>query len=52
MWMRNQSMRMMTRWPFRNLFQSIFRKADAIALHDYASVSQHQPTARAELARA
>jgi 2-polyprenyl-6-methoxyphenol hydroxylase-like FAD-dependent oxidoreductase len=52
LWMRNQSMRMMTRWPWRSLAQGIFRKADAIVLQDYASAIHHEPTPRAELARA
>jgi hypothetical protein len=34
-WMRNLSMRMMTRWPMRNLVAGLFPKADAIALDDY-----------------
>jgi 2-polyprenyl-6-methoxyphenol hydroxylase-like FAD-dependent oxidoreductase len=34
-WMRNLSMRMMTRWPVRNLVAGMFRKADAIVLEDY-----------------
>jgi 2-polyprenyl-6-methoxyphenol hydroxylase-like FAD-dependent oxidoreductase len=34
-WMRNMSMRMMTRWPLRNLVSKLFQKADAIDLDDY-----------------
>jgi 2-polyprenyl-6-methoxyphenol hydroxylase-like FAD-dependent oxidoreductase len=34
-WMRNLSMRMMTRWPVRNLVAGLFQKADAIVLEDY-----------------
>jgi 2-polyprenyl-6-methoxyphenol hydroxylase-like FAD-dependent oxidoreductase len=34
-WMRNLSMRMMTRWPVRNLVAGLFQKADAIVLDDY-----------------
>jgi 2-polyprenyl-6-methoxyphenol hydroxylase-like FAD-dependent oxidoreductase len=34
-WMRNLSMRTMTRWPVRNLVAGLFRKADAIVLDDY-----------------
>jgi len=36
MWMRNASMRMMTRWPVRDLVAGIFHKADAIVLEDYS----------------
>ena len=42
LWMRNQSLRLMTRWPFRNLVSGMFHKADAIALKDY-SVNSHAP---------
>lgn len=38
MWLRNFSMRMMTRWPVRNLVARLFRKADAIVLQDYAEL--------------
>jgi len=38
-WMRNLSMRMMMRWPVRNLVARLFQKADAIALQDYATSS-------------
>jgi hypothetical protein len=34
-WMRNLSMRMMTRWPIRNVVAGIFHKADCIALDHY-----------------
>jgi hypothetical protein len=34
-WMRNLSMRMMTRWPVRNLVAGLFQKADSILLEDY-----------------
>jgi 2-polyprenyl-6-methoxyphenol hydroxylase-like FAD-dependent oxidoreductase len=34
-WMRNQSMRMTTRWPMRALIAKEMRKADAITLKDY-----------------
>jgi hypothetical protein len=34
-WMRNMSMRMMTRWPLRNLVSRLFQKADAVELDDY-----------------
>jgi 2-polyprenyl-6-methoxyphenol hydroxylase-like FAD-dependent oxidoreductase len=34
-WMRNMSMRMMTRWPLRNLVSRLFQKADAVELEDY-----------------
>jgi 2-polyprenyl-6-methoxyphenol hydroxylase-like FAD-dependent oxidoreductase len=34
-WMRNLSMRMMTRWPVRSLVAGLFQKADAIVLEDY-----------------
>jgi 2-polyprenyl-6-methoxyphenol hydroxylase-like FAD-dependent oxidoreductase len=37
MWMRNLSMRMMTRWPVRNLVARLFQKADAIVLEDYVT---------------
>jgi 2-polyprenyl-6-methoxyphenol hydroxylase-like FAD-dependent oxidoreductase len=43
-WMRNLSMRLMTRWPVRSLVAGLFQKADAIVLEDYVT------TARAELA--
>jgi 2-polyprenyl-6-methoxyphenol hydroxylase-like FAD-dependent oxidoreductase len=33
--MRNLSMRLMTRWPVRNLVARLFHKADAIVLEDY-----------------
>ena len=36
-WMRNLSMRMMTRWPVRNLVAGQFHKADAVALEDYVT---------------
>jgi hypothetical protein len=36
MWLRNQSMRIMTRWPVRNLVASRFQRADAIRLKDYS----------------
>jgi hypothetical protein len=36
-WMRNLSMRMMTRWPVRNLVAGLFQKADAIVLEDYVT---------------
>ena len=36
-WMRNLSMRMMTRWPVRNLVAGMFHKADAIVLEDYVN---------------
>ena len=36
MWIRNQSMRLMTRWPLRGLVAGMFRKADAITLKDYS----------------
>jgi len=39
MWTRNLSMRVMTRWPIRNLVASVIQKADAIELDDYASVA-------------
>ncbi|MBV9133117.1 MAG: FAD-dependent monooxygenase [Chloroflexi bacterium] len=34
-WLRNLSMRMMTRWPVRSLVAGVFHKADAIVLEDY-----------------
>jgi hypothetical protein len=42
MWMRNLSMRMMTRWPVRDLVAGLFQKADAIPLEDYAALSRQQ----------
>jgi hypothetical protein len=33
--LRNLSMRMMTRWPMRQLVGKQFQKADAITLKDY-----------------
>ncbi|MBV9546997.1 MAG: FAD-dependent monooxygenase, partial [Chloroflexi bacterium] len=39
-WMRNESMRMMTRWPIRNIVAPVFHKADAIVLDDYAASAQ------------
>ena len=36
-WTRNLSMRMMTRWPVRNLVAGHFQKADAIVLKDYVT---------------
>jgi 2-polyprenyl-6-methoxyphenol hydroxylase-like FAD-dependent oxidoreductase len=38
-WMRNLSMRMMTRWPVRNLVAAQFHKADAMALEDYLTAA-------------
>ncbi len=38
--MRNASMRMMTRWPFRRLIAGQFAKADAVTLKDYAVARQ------------
>jgi hypothetical protein len=35
--MRNQSMRVMTKWPLRGLVAKSFQKADAITLKDYAA---------------
>jgi 2-polyprenyl-6-methoxyphenol hydroxylase-like FAD-dependent oxidoreductase len=34
-WLRNLSMRMMTRWPVRKLVAGVFHKADSIVLEDY-----------------
>jgi hypothetical protein len=34
-WLRNPSMRMMTRRPVRGLVAGLFHKADAIVLEDY-----------------
>jgi 2-polyprenyl-6-methoxyphenol hydroxylase-like FAD-dependent oxidoreductase len=42
MWMRNLSMRMMTRWPVRDLVAGLFQKADAIPLEDYAALRRQQ----------
>jgi hypothetical protein len=39
-WMRNLSMRMMTRWPVRTLVAGMFHKADAIELEDYLAPAQ------------
>ncbi|GAB3149861.1 FAD-dependent monooxygenase [Micromonospora sonneratiae] len=39
--LRALSMRMMTRWPMRQLLARQFQKSDAIVLRDYAA--QHQP---------
>lgn len=39
-WIRNLSMRMMTRWPARTLVAGQFHRADAIALEDYAMPSR------------
>jgi 2-polyprenyl-6-methoxyphenol hydroxylase-like FAD-dependent oxidoreductase len=39
-WLRNQSMRMMTSWPWRGLLARTFQKADAITLKDYEGVSE------------
>jgi 2-polyprenyl-6-methoxyphenol hydroxylase-like FAD-dependent oxidoreductase len=38
LWLRNQSMRMLTAWPWRQLAAGVFHKADAIALQDYQAV--------------
>lgn len=34
-YLRNLSMRMMTRWPMRGLVEKMFHRADAITLKDY-----------------
>ena len=44
MWMRNQSMRMLTRWPLRNFAAGMFHKADAIVLDDYPALSKSMVT--------
>jgi 2-polyprenyl-6-methoxyphenol hydroxylase-like FAD-dependent oxidoreductase len=38
-WLRNQSMRVMTSWPWRGLMARTFQKADAITLKDYAGTA-------------
>ena len=48
-WMRNLSMRMMTRWPVRNLVAGLFQKADAIALEDYVTSAPAELAMTAEL---
>jgi 2-polyprenyl-6-methoxyphenol hydroxylase-like FAD-dependent oxidoreductase len=35
LWLRNQSMRMLTGWPLRRVAAGMFHKADAIVLKDY-----------------
>jgi hypothetical protein len=39
-WLRNLSMRLMTRWPVWNLVSGMFRKVDAIELEDYFASSE------------
>jgi 2-polyprenyl-6-methoxyphenol hydroxylase-like FAD-dependent oxidoreductase len=48
-WIRNLSMRMMTRWPVRNLVAGLFQKADAIALEDYVTSAPAELTMAAAL---
>lgn len=40
--MRNQSMRMMTRWPMRGILSKQFQKADAITLPEYGAIRRSQ----------
>ncbi len=47
LWLRNQSMRMITRWPWRHLASGMFQHADRITLKDYAA---SPATARTALA--
>ncbi|MEV4754754.1 FAD-dependent monooxygenase [Micromonospora sp. NPDC049559] len=42
-WARNQSMRMMGRWPMRAILAKQFQKADAITLPDYAGTAAPRP---------
>jgi 2-polyprenyl-6-methoxyphenol hydroxylase-like FAD-dependent oxidoreductase len=49
LWLRNQSMRMMTARPWRNLVTSMFHKADAIVLTEYAASGCKTEAARSGL---
>jgi hypothetical protein len=42
-WMRNLSMRLMTRWPVRSLVAGLFQKADAIVLENYVTTARAEP---------
>jgi 2-polyprenyl-6-methoxyphenol hydroxylase-like FAD-dependent oxidoreductase len=50
-WMRNLSMRMMTRWPVGNLVAGLFQKADAVALEDYVTSAPAELAMAAALSR-
>ena len=39
-WLRNQSMRLLTAWPWRVLLASTFHKAEAITLKDYGRTAR------------
>ena len=42
-WLRNMSMRIMTRWPVRGLVAGMFHRADAIVLDNYFASSLPEP---------
>jgi 2-polyprenyl-6-methoxyphenol hydroxylase-like FAD-dependent oxidoreductase len=46
LWMRNLSMRSMTRWPMRAIMARSFGKADAITPRDYPGLTSPAPLAR------
>jgi 2-polyprenyl-6-methoxyphenol hydroxylase-like FAD-dependent oxidoreductase len=46
-WLRNQSMKMMSAWPWRGLMARTFQKADAITLKEYTGASEAAPSAAA-----
>jgi 2-polyprenyl-6-methoxyphenol hydroxylase-like FAD-dependent oxidoreductase len=51
LWLRNQSMRLMTHWPVRGLVAGMFHKAEAIALKDYSALAATTPSTSPAFAR-
>jgi 2-polyprenyl-6-methoxyphenol hydroxylase-like FAD-dependent oxidoreductase len=51
LWLRNQSIRMLTGWPWRHLAAGMFHKADAIVLKDYQAVLGSPAEARLNVSR-
>jgi 2-polyprenyl-6-methoxyphenol hydroxylase-like FAD-dependent oxidoreductase len=42
-WLRNQSMRLMTAWPLRNVLARTFETASSISLEDYTGTAETHP---------